>query len=235
MLIIPSYQPARLLKRYKRFLADIRLPSGEIVTVHCPNTGAMTGCVIEGSPCWFSMSDNPKRKYARTLEIVTTDTGHLAGIHSALANQLVYEALHDGVIEPLLGFERCEREVRYGQERSRIDFLLSFQAQRCYVEVKNVTLGLASGMGLFPDAISTRGAKHLRELMAMVEEGHRAVLLYCVQHTGIDRVSPADDIDPVYGQLLREAMAVGVEVLAYGAVLKPNEIRLERRLPVVLN
>lgn len=232
----PRLQEGVLLRRYKRFLADVRLPDGEEITIHCPNTGSMKACVAEGSPCWFSVSDNPKRKYPNTWEIATTPAGHLAGVNTGRANALVEEGIAAGVIGELQGYARLQREVRYGDERSRIDFLLSGKAGAvdCYVEVKNVTLCEAQGQGLFPDAVSVRGTRHLRELALMVAQGYRAVLLFCVQHSGITRVAPAALIDPEYARTLTAVMAQGVEVYAYQADLSPDEIVLRRPLPVSL-
>ena len=218
--------PAQLIQRYKRFLADIILPNGETITVHCPNTGSMKNCLQPISRCWYSTSTNAARKYPNTLEIVTTPSGDLAGINTARSNGLVEVAIRAGVIGELQGYDNIRREVTYGNEKSRIDFLLERANEKCFVEVKNVTLMEAEGQGLFPDAVSERGTKHLRELMQMVREGHRAVLLYCVQHTGIEWVEPADAIDPLYGKTLREAIAVGVEVIAYGAEIMPKENRI---------
>jgi sugar fermentation stimulation protein A len=231
--------PAQLLRRYKRFLADLRLPDGREITVHCPNTGSMKNCVVENSPCWYSLSDSKTRKYPQTLELVTTPGGHIAGINTARTNVLVESALNKGVISELAGYGLQRREQVYGNEKSRIDFLLEDHkddARRCYLEVKNVTLMEAEGQGFFPDAVSDRGSKHLRELMGVVQQGQRGVLLFCVQHTGITQVSPADYIDPVYGRTLREAVAAGVEALAYGAIINPGEslIELSRPLSVVL-
>ncbi len=226
--------PALLIQRYKRFLADVILPSGETITLHCPNTGSMKNCVQPMSPCWYSTSVSVTRKYPNTLEIVTTPSGDLAGINTSRSNGLVDAAIRAGVISELQGYDNIRREVVYGSEKSRIDFLLEHKSKKCFVEVKNVTLMEAKGQGLFPDAVSERGTKHLRELMQMVREGHRAVLLYCVQHTGIDWVEPADAIDPVYGKTLREAIASGVEVIAYGAEIKPElgRIVLQKKLAV---
>ncbi|TQV68291.1 DNA/RNA nuclease SfsA [Exilibacterium tricleocarpae] len=236
MKFAPPLQQAVLLKRYKRFLADVTLDSGEQTTIHCPNTGSMKNCILEGSPCWFSTSANPKRKYPYTWEIATTPAGALAGINTGRSNALVVEAVETGVITELQGYETLRTEVAYGAERSRIDILLQGRAgetgARCYVEVKNVTLEDTGGRGLFPDAVSARGTKHLRELMGVVAGGDRAVLLYCVQHTDIRWVEPADTIDPHYGETLREAVALGVEVVAYRASLSPLEIVLQRRLEV---
>jgi len=219
------------LRRYKRFLADVRLEDGTEMTIHCPNTGSMKNCVVPDSPCWFSRSDNLKRKYPHTWEVATVPGGHLAGINTGRANGLVEAAIERGLIGPLQGYSRLRREVRYGQERSRIDFLLESDAQSCFVEVKSVTLMEAPGQGRFPDAVSARGSKHLRELMEMVRAGHRAVLLFCVQHTGIRWVEPADAIDAAYGRTLREAAAEGVEILAYRADIMPEQARIELVAP----
>jgi len=227
----PSLAQGTLLRRYKRFLADIRCSDGREITIHCPNTGSMKHCLAENSPCWYSRSDNPKRKYAHTWEIATTPSGDLAGINTSCSNALVVEAIKSGCVTELQGYENLATEVRYGDERSRIDILLSTGSEVCYVEVKNVTMAVGDGLGLFPDSVSARGTKHLRELMLMREKGHRAVLFYCVQHTGIQRVSPASDIDPVYANTLAKAIDAGVEVLAYGAKMSPNEIVLQRALP----
>ncbi|HCS62591.1 MAG TPA: DNA/RNA nuclease SfsA [Cellvibrio sp.] len=232
------FYPALLLKRYKRFLADIRLPDGTELTIHCPNTGSMKNCVLPESPCWYSVSDSKTRKYPQTLEVVSAPGGHLAGINTARTNELVEQALREDVITELCGYQTLRREVVYGSEKSRIDFLLSQHnddARLCYLEVKNVTLMEAEGEGFFPDAVSERGSKHLRELMVMVAQGHRAVLLFCVQHTGIKSVRAAAHIDAVYAATLQAARAAGVEVIAYAAFIKPehNIIKLDRSLPVL--
>ncbi len=159
----------------------------------------------------------------------------MAGINTTRANPLVREAIESSVIMELQGYDDILSEVKYGDENSRIDFLLRAQGRRdCYLEVKSVTLEAGEGLGIFPDSVSARGTKHLRELMAMHEQGYRAVLLFCVQHTGINTVSPADDIDPMYGETLREAIKVGVEVLAYGASIDPTEILVDTKLKVVI-
>lgn len=229
-----KWQSGVLLRRYKRFLADVRLSDGSEITIHCPNTGSMRHCVVAESPCWFSDSGNPKRKYRHTWEVATTPTGHWAGINTARANPLVREGIESGVIRELQGYDGIRAEVRYGRENSRIDFLLESETERCYVEVKSVTLMEAPGQGLFPDAVSERGRKHLRELMDIARQGDRAVLLFCVQHSGVERVAPADAIDPAYGDTLRDAMTAGVEVIAYRAEIDPEQasIRLATRLPV---
>jgi len=230
-LVFQELRPGILLRRYKRFLADVRLDDGSEITVHCPNTGAMTGCAEPGSRVWLSLSDNPRRKYAHTWELVETSRG-LACIHSARANALVAEAVAAGAIAALAGYERIQREVRFGSEGSRVDLLLSRAGESCFVEVKCVTLCVENGLGLFPDAVSQRGARHLRELMAARAEGQRAVLFFCVLHDGIERVAPAAAIDPVYAATLRAAANAGVEVIAYAAAIDPSGMRLLRPLAV---
>jgi sugar fermentation stimulation protein A len=229
----PPLIPATLIKRYKRFLADVVLASGETITVHCPNTGAMTGCAEPGWQVWLSESDNPKRKYRHSWELVKNDAGDMACIHSAKANQLVKEAIESGLIKELQGYPSLSGEVKYGDENSRIDFLLEKENERCFIEVKCVTLLVAEGLGIFPDAVSTRGRKHLRELIAMKQQGHRAVLFFCVQHSGVEQVAPADLIDPAYGETFREALATGVEVLAYKASISPKAMTLQHALSVL--
>lgn len=230
------WRQGKLLRRYKRFLADIELEDGSEITVHCPNTGSMRNCVVPDSPCWFSTSANPKRKYPNTWELASTPGGFLAGVNTGRANTLVEAAIADGTIAELQGYRQIRREVRYGSEKSRIDLLLEEGERQCFVEVKSVTLMEEPGRGLFPDAVSSRGSKHLRELMQMLEQGHRAVLVFCVQHTGIEWVEPADTIDPVYGATLRRAAEAGVEILAYGADIVPEraELVLRRALPIRL-
>lgn len=234
----PPLESATLIRRYKRFLVDLMLPSGTELTLHCPNTGSMKACLLEGGPAWYSTSNNPKRKYPNTWEVATTPSGALAGINTGRANHLVLEAIEQGVIVELQGYASCRTEVRYGEERSRIDILLedrSDDARPCYVEVKSLTMECGDGWGAFPDAVSARGTKHLRELQSVVEQGGRAVLCFCVQHTGIDRTTVAADIDPLYVKALRDALAAGVEVIAYGAEISPERIAVVRSLPFVLS
>lgn len=231
----PALREARLIKRYKRFLADVTLPDGTQTTLHCPNTGSMRNCAPANARVWFSESSNITRKYPYTWELVEVDERYKVGVNTGRANALVSEALHANVIEPLAHYAKIQAEVCYGNENSRIDFLLSEHPQRpdelCYVEVKSVTLGLGQGVGAFPDAVSSRGAKHLRELMQMKLTGHRAVLLYCVQHEGINRVRPAQDIDPTYTALLQQAHECGVEIYAYRARINTQEIILRDAVP----
>lgn len=223
---------ATLIRRYKRFLADVVLESGEQVTVHTPNTGTMLGCADPGSRVWLQDSGNPTRKYPLGWELSTADSGTLIGVNTHLANQLVQEGIETGVLAELQGYQSLRREVRYGKEGSRIDLLLQHAARpACYVEVKNVTLLRNPGVAAFPDAVSQRGSKHLRELAGLVRQGYRAVLLFCVQRADAEVVEPARDIDPVYADTLVQAVEQGVEVLAYRAHVTPAEITLQTRLP----
>jgi len=221
----------RLLRRYQRFLADVDTAAG-MVTAHCPNTGSMQGCAEPGMRVWLSPATNPARKLAWTWELVEALPGVVVGMHTGRSNALVREAIEAGRVPELAGYATIRPEVKYG-EGSRIDLLLTAPGRPdCYVEVKNVTAAVAGRIGYFPDAVTTRGTKHLREMSAMVAAGHRAVLVFCVQRGDVDCVRPADHIDPVYGRTLREALAAGVEVIALGATVSPAGIELERRLAV---
>lgn len=232
----PALIEGRLLRRYKRFLADIELPGAGQITAHCPNTGSMLGCAQPGSRVWVSRSEDPRRKLGFTWQLVETADGSMACINTALPNRLVGQWLADDAIPALAGYRTRRAEVRYGQERSRIDWLLQDHesgSADAYLEVKNVTLGEA-GTGYFPDAVTERGRKHLRELMAMRDAGARAVLLFCVNHTGVSEVRPADHIDPAYGELLREADHHGVELLAVRSSISPAGIDIDQGLAVYL-
>jgi sugar fermentation stimulation protein A len=220
-----------LIRRYQRFLADVELDDGSLVTAHTPNTGSMQGCARPGSRVLLSKSGNPGRKYAHSWELVHTD-GIWVGINTLLPNLLVREGIVNGTISELAGYQQIRAEVPYGSG-SRIDLLLSGYSGNCYVEVKNVTL-VQGGSALFPDAVSARGQKHLRELMEVVRQGHRGVNLFVVQRGDGESVSPADAIDPAYGTLLREAAQAGVELLAYRAEVTRTEVRLSQSLPVLL-
>jgi sugar fermentation stimulation protein A len=223
----------RLLRRYKRFLADVEL-AGRTVTAHCPNTGSMLGCAEPGSRVWLSEVQDCGRKYPYTWELVETSAGVLAGVNTSRTNRLVEEAIRRGVIAELAGYGRIRREVRYGEEGSRIDLLLEGEGRpACHVEVKNVTAAVEEGIALFPDAVSARGAKHLRELMGIVRAGGRAVMVFCAQRADAREVRPADAIDPDYGRTLRAALAAGVEALAYRAQVTPACVCVDRRVPVV--
>lgn len=234
---LPELSRGTLLRRYKRFLADVQLADGREITIHCPNTGAMTGCATVGDTVWFSTSDNPKRKYAHTWEFTETAAGHLICVNTQRANQLVQEALENQWISELAEYPQILPEQKYGAENSRIDFLLKADVlPDCFVEVKSTTLLIENGLGMFPDAKTERGQKHLRELMNMVEEGKRAVILFAVLHTGIERFDVARHIDPHYAKLFDEATACGVRALCYRAEMaydeqgKPSAICLKNRL-----
>lgn len=235
MRFSPALEEGRLIRRYKRFLADIETVHGELLTIHCPNTGSMLNCMAEGARVWFSRSSDPKRKLPGTWEIGETPQGRLACINTARANALVEEALRAGIISELNGFTGLKREVAYGVENSRIDFRLDYELGSAWVEVKSVTLGFdGTHVAAFPDAVTLRGAKHLRELACLARQGVRAVQLYCVNLSGIEAVRPAHEIDPVYAAALRDAVAAGVEVLAYGVTLTPEQMWVDRALPVLL-
>ncbi|MFQ3175453.1 MAG: sugar fermentation stimulation protein A [Psychromonas sp.] len=212
-------QKATLIRRYKRFLADIELHNGNVLTIYCPNTGAMTGCADSGDQVWYSTSNNLKRKYKYTWELTFTKGGHWICVNTARANQFVKEALNNSEIEALSGYSNIKAEVKYGAENSRIDFLLTEDNQAdCYVEVKSCTLleaPIACGKGFFPDTVTTRGQKHLRELIEMKQQGFRSVLLFAVLHSGIKSVQAAGHIDVKYAQLFEQAKKAGVEVYCY--------------------
>ncbi|WP_318487680.1 DNA/RNA nuclease SfsA [Photobacterium leiognathi] len=220
-------QAGKLIKRYKRFLADIELDNNEVRTIHCANTGAMTGCAEPGSTVWYSTSDNAKRKYPNSWELTQTLSNDWICVNTAQANRLVEEAIRNDVIDELTGYTSLRAEVKYGTENSRIDLLLESETRpSCYIEVKSVTLLGKNRQGYFPDAVTTRGQKHLRELTEMVEQGYRSVLFFAVLHSGIDSVSVADHIDPIYAQLLKQAVKAGVEVICYKADLDIEQITL---------
>ncbi|WP_146490633.1 DNA/RNA nuclease SfsA [Vibrio sp. T20] len=235
----PPLESATLIKRYKRFLTDIKLPDGSERTIHCANTGAMTGCATPGNTVWYSTSDNAKRKYPNSWEISETDKGHRICVNTARANQLAVEAIENGTIVELLGYNALRTEVKYGSENSRIDILLEDNEKPpCYIEVKSVTLLdeqeiSTKGQGFFPDAVTTRGQKHLRELTEMVESGNRAVLLFTVLHSGIEKVSAAHHIDAKYSLLLKQAQDAGVEVLCYKAELSSTQIQLKQAVEFI--
>lgn len=234
MQFTPALQPATLVQRYKRFLADVVTPEGVALTLHCPNTGAMTGCATPGDTVWYSTSLNIKRKYPHTWEITQTAGGEYICVNTLRANQLVKEAISLDLIPELRGYNSLKTEVKYGAENSRIDFLLQAEDQpECYIEVKSVTLADRDN-GYFPDAVTLRGQKHLRELISVAAEGKRAVLFFAVLHSAIGKFSPARHIDPKYAQLLNEAQKQGVEVLAYKAELSADNMTLRSALPVTL-
>ncbi len=221
--------PATLIKRYKRFLADVRLEDGLEITVHCPNPGSMMGLKEPGSPIWLSDSKNPKRKLQYTLEVMRAD-GALVGINTNIPNKLAEEAILVGTISELSGYPVLRREVKYG-ENSRIDILLEGGEVPAYVEIKNVHLMRTPGLAEFPDSVTMRGARHLAELTTMVEAGARAVMLYIVQRADCDVLAMAADIDPAYDQALKRALAHGVEVLVYRCTVGLDRIVVDTKLP----
>ncbi len=227
--------PATLIRRYKRFLADVTLPSGEEITAHVANPGAMTGLDAPGSKVWLSKSDNLKRKLPYSWELVEVDFGkgaELVGVNTGHPNVLVAEALQAGTIPELAGYASIRREVKYGRN-SRIDFLLESEGQPpCYVEIKNVHLMRKRGLAEFPDCVTARGARHLEELAGTVEAGARAVMLYLIQIGSAERFALARDIDRAYGQAFDYARKAGVEALAWKCAISPEIIALAE--PVTL-
>lgn len=229
---LPPLTEGRLIKRYKRFLADIELSDGTLITAHCPNPGSMMGLKEPGRPVWVSKSDNPKRKLAYTLELMQAD-GTLVGINTNHPNMLVFEAIEAGVISELSGYASLKREVKYGKN-SRIDILLKSETDdHCYVEVKNVHLMRTSGLAEFPDSVTARGAKHLAELSDMVALGHRAVLVFPIQRGDCHRFQLANDIDPAYAAAYTSAKRAGVEFLCYRCDVTPHSITVAERIPIV--
>lgn len=223
-----------LLRRYKRFLADIADESGEQLTIHCPNPGAMSGCADAGSRVWYSRSDNAARKYPHTLEIVESAQGDLVGVNPARANSIVDEAIRAGRIARMSG-ATIHREVPIPGERGRFDFRLDGPCDRMrFVEVKSVTWARAETLGAFPDAKSERAQRHVIALQRMCDAGHRASLLFCVQHSGIARMTIADEVDPGYGVAVRAALRAGVEVTAYRTAVTPRSLVLVDEIPVEL-
>ena len=228
--------PAMLVKRYKRFLADVTLPSGETVTAHVANPGSMIGLAAPGARVWLSKSDNPKRKLAHSWELIEVDLGagpELVGVNTAHPNPLVGAALAAGAIPELAGYETIRREVKYGKN-SRVDFLLEGAARPpCYVEVKNVHLMRRPGLAEFPDARTERGTKHLEELGNAVEAGSRSVMLYLIQIGSAQRFSLARDIDPKYGAAFDRACSRGVEAIAWRCRIEHSGIELAAPVPIV--
>jgi sugar fermentation stimulation protein A len=225
-----------LIQRYKRFLADVRLDDGRIVTATCPNTGSMIGLTTPGSAVWLSESDSPTRKYRHTWELVEADLGAgptLVGINTGHPNKLVAEALEARRIKSLGGYPGLRREVKYGQN-SRIDLLLECDRKGlCYVEVKNVHLSRRHGLAEFPDSVTERGTKHLAELSAMVREGHRAAMIFLIQRSDARRLALARDVDPAYGQAFDRALAAGVEAIALRCRMSQEEIVVDRAVPII--
>jgi sugar fermentation stimulation protein A len=220
-----------LVQRYKRFLADVRLANGDIVTAHCTNTGSMLGCKEPGSPVYLSLSPNKGRKLAYTWEMIQIKRSWI-GINTLHPNRLVAEAIEAGSIPELRGYEVIRREVKVSAH-SRLDLCLEGNNGCCYVEVKNVTVSF-DGAAAFPDAVSVRATKHLKELMRLKRKGHRAAVLFVIQRGDCTHFRPADEIDPEYGRWLRRAVKAGVEALPYVAKVTPKGIALQERLEAKL-
>jgi sugar fermentation stimulation protein A len=225
-----------LIQRYKRFLADVRLEDGSIVTATCPNTGSMMGLTAPGSTVWLSESDSPTRKYRHTWEMVEADLGQgptLVGINTGHPNRLVAEAIAGRRIKALAGYPGLRREVKYGRN-SRIDLLLECAAKGlCYVEVKNVHLSRRHGLAEFPDSVTARGVKHLAEMSDMVRAGHRAMMVYLIQRGDAKRLAFARDVDPGYGAAFDAAIAVGVEAIALRCRMGMDEIVIDKPVPII--
>ena len=228
-------QTGRLVKRYKRFLADIILDTGEAITAHCANPGSMMGVAPPDAPVWVSKSDSKTRKLPYSWELVEVD-GSLVAINTNNPNKIGAEAIENGAIPELSGYKSLRREVKYG-ENSRIDILLEDgeRPEACFVEIKNVHLMRTAGLAEFPDSVTSRGAKHLAELSAQVAKGARAVMLYIVQRGDCHELAPAADLDPAYATALRAAVDAGVETLCYDCDVTTNRVILRRALPVKLN
>ena len=225
----PPLVGGTLVRRYQRFRADVMLADGTTVTAHCPNTGSMTDCCEPGRPVYLSVNDNPRRKLAYTWELIQMPDS-LVGVNTLVPNRLVRHAVQTGQVPELADYAGIQAEVRIGNN-SRVDLVLQDdQRGPCYVEVKNCTM-VRDGRARFPDAVTARGLKHLRELTALVAEGRRCVMFYFVQRMDATAFQPADAIDPAYGQALRSAVRHGVEILAYDVHIDLREIRLNRRLP----
>lgn len=229
-MIFPPLVEGTLIRRYQRFLADVQLPSGETVTVHCPNSGSMKGCAPPGGAVFLSDNPSPTRKYRYTWELLR-DGATFICVNTSRTNHLAAEALRAGAIPALAGYPEIRPEFRYGE--SRLDFQLRGERGECLVEVKSVTLADGS-RATFPDAVTERGRRHLGELRRAVAEGKRGAMLFIIQRTDCDSFSPADAIDPRYGAALRESAAAGVEILAFRTRISPREMVLTDPVPVRL-
>jgi sugar fermentation stimulation protein A len=228
VIFAPAFSKVTFLRRYKRFLADVRCADGSEMTVHCPNSGSMLSCLGPQWPAAISDSGNSKRKYRYSLEMLHSGRSWI-GINTWRSNALVGEAIRAGQIAPLRGYSELRREVKYG-ENSRIDIHLEKAGEECYVEVKNVTMVDAENYNSFPDAVTLRGRKHLRELINVRAAGRRAVMFFLVQRSDGKGFRPAAHIDPAYAEALHEARTAGVEVLVYQCAVSPREIRIDKAL-----
>lgn len=224
----PKFIRGTLVRRYKRFLADVRLQNGHLVTAHCPNSGSMLECSEPGRPVYLSRHNVPERRTRYTWELIDMPTS-LVGVNTIVPNRLVLASVAAARVPELAGYDRIRAEVKYGQN-SRIDLLLEKEARRCFVEVKNCTL-VKNHVACFPDAVTSRGLKHLVELQQQVHSGHRGVMFFLIQRMDARIFRPADHIDPDYGQELRKAVRNGVEVFVYDVTLDLNGIELRSALP----
>jgi len=229
---LPRLIKGVLIKRYKRFLADVMLNDGTMVTAHCPNSGSMRGCCEPGRPVYLSQSDNPKRKLKYTWELMEMPQT-LIGINTLIPNKLVITSIAHGVVPELSGYSQFKAEIKTS-DHTRLDILLTRDnGEKCYVEVKNCTL-VEEGVARFPDAVTTRGQKHLDELERLVRKGHRAVIFFLIQRMDARGFKPAADIDPVYAHALARVVKNGVEVIARSAVMTRERISMGEPLPVML-
>ncbi|MDM8535983.1 DNA/RNA nuclease SfsA [Desulfobacterales bacterium HSG17] len=229
----PELIKGKLVKRYKRFLADIELSDGNIITAHCANSGKMTECCTSGQPVWLSYHDNPKRKLKYTWELIQMATS-LVGVNTQVPNRLVSMSVESGAVKELAGYENIKREVKTG-DNSRLDILLTKEnSEQCFIEVKNCTL-VKDRIAQFPDAVTKRGHKHLVEMQKLTASGIRCVMFYLIQRTDADVFKPADSIDPEYGKELRKAVKNGVEILAYDTGIDLKGIWLNRRISCELD
>lgn len=231
MILTAPVQTGTLLRRYKRFLADVRLADGTTLTVHCPNSGSMLGCSTPGSLAVISCAANPRRKYAWTLEMVRENDTWI-GVNTALTNGLVREGLENGTIADFGEIAEIRPEIRVSAQ-SRLDFLLRAGARDIYMEVKNCSLA-QDGVALFPDAVTARGTRHLLELEKLMAAGQRGALIFCVQRADAKRFAPAAAIDPVYAETLARVCDRGLTVLAYQAEVRPGMLRIARKIPVCI-
>ncbi len=228
MIFSAPLQAGTLLKRYKRFLADVRLDDNTEITIYCPNTGSMRSCSTPGSKVYFSKSPNPNRKYPHTLEMVRENTTWV-GVNTGLTNHLVVEAIRKGDIAEFKDIDSLQQEIKTSAG-TRLDILLTKNSRNTYIEVKNCSLA-EKGVAMFPDAVTSRGTKHLMELATLVKKGHRGVIFYLVQRMDAESFAPAAHIDPLYAKTLADVHNQGVEILVYQAEVKPEEIRVAHALP----
>ncbi|NOC92063.1 MULTISPECIES: DNA/RNA nuclease SfsA [unclassified Ruegeria] len=225
--------PARLIRRYKRFLADCRLEDGSEVTAHCANPGSMMGLAEPGEKIWLEPNDDPKKKLKFGWRLVDHENGHFTGVDTSVPNRALRTALEAGEIPELAAYDTVRPEVKYG-DNSRIDFLLTGPGlPDAYVEVKSVTLSRQPGLAEFPDSVTARGTKHLGELAAMAAQGHRAIMLYLVQRTDCDRFALAADIDPAYAAAFEAAQAQGVERIVCGTRITPSGVWVQTEMRIL--